>query len=217
MMKTTVFQTLNRLFEIVYQLLLLHFLWLTGTALGGVIFGIGPSTVALFSALRKRKKIKNDYELITLFKKSYLAEFKEANILFFIVMIIGTIIFLNISFLLTIETTLRYPFLFTLFILAYIYICASAVLFPISVHYDITIGVKLLFAIKFGIGYSVNIFLTGFLLFVSYFLLLRYAFPVIILFGIVPATYLLSELSRYLIIKVDSNNKKDMDYYDNNN
>lgn len=215
-MKQTVFQTLNKIFETVYRLLLLHFLWMTGTALGAVVFGIGPSTAALFSVLRKRRELKNDRVLFKVFKDTYINEFKEATVLFYIAVILGTVIFLNISFLLSIESAIRYPFLIVLFILAYIYLSSVAVLFPISVHYDIGLKNKLIYTLKFGIGYSIIILFTWLLAFLSYAFMIKYAIPLIILFGIVPAAYLLSELSRYLFIKVDTNNLKDRDKDENN-
>ena len=63
-----------------YKFLILNFLWVGFTLLGGVLFGIMPSTIATFYILRKFVQGDLDLPLFRTYKEVYFKEFKNANI-----------------------------------------------------------------------------------------------------------------------------------------
>lgn len=207
-MKETVFKTLNALFESIYHLLILHFLWMTGTALGGVIIGIGPSTAALFSVLR-RGKLKDDKEIVLLFKDNYVSHFKSANVLFLSALIMGSVIVLNIVFLMSVNHAVRWPLLIILILTAYIYVCSLTILLPIHIHFDIGLKKVLEFSVKIGLAYSLRIVSILIIIGGTYFFLLVYAIPLLILFGITPAAYLTSKLSQSIFHTIEKLNSEE--------
>lgn len=70
----------NRLGEIGLDLFILNFYWIVFTLMGGVVFGIIPSTVALYTCIRHRSKY-NTYltKRKSLFVETYKKEFFNSN------------------------------------------------------------------------------------------------------------------------------------------
>ena len=62
-----------------WRFMILNFLWVIGTLLGLIVFGIMPSTVAMFYILRKWIQGNLEIPLITTFINIYKEEFIRSN------------------------------------------------------------------------------------------------------------------------------------------
>lgn len=120
-----------------YKFLILNFLWVGFTLLGGVLFGIMPSTIATFYILRKFVQGDLDLPLFKTYKEVYFKEFKNANIcgLFFGVVFLFLAFDLNILF--KIEAT--YSTILYILVMAVLFYVTIAFIyfFPTYVHFEL--------------------------------------------------------------------------------
>ncbi|MBO8165128.1 MAG: DUF624 domain-containing protein [Brevibacillus sp.] len=112
----------------------IHFLWVFFTLAGLVIFGLMPSTAALYSIMRKWIQGERDLPLWKTYWKIYKQEWKPANRLLFFVVPLLFIMAIHIAFLSQNESfgpahLSSFVFLF-FFILIFLYV------FPAYVHFD---------------------------------------------------------------------------------
>ncbi|MFA9458078.1 YesL family protein [Halalkalibacter sp. AB-rgal2] len=122
------------------RLAFLNFLWICTTVAGLIVFGIFPATVALFAVTRNWIIGERDESIVKVFFQVYKRDFLKANRLGFIVMGVGCVLYYNLSFLnnLASDMVVQVMYLGTL-TLSLIYVIVLMYLFPVFVHYDITI------------------------------------------------------------------------------
>lgn len=96
--------SLYRFSQIIMTIAYLNFLWVLFTLLGGIILGIHPSTVALFSSLKIWREKSIEEVNFKMYKEYYKREFKRSNILGVFVNILvilsiynGVIVYINRS------------------------------------------------------------------------------------------------------------------------
>lgn len=123
--------------EWVMNLFLLHIYWIGGTILGGVIFGVIPSSIALFSTIRKLFTHSNTINLFEYFKKEYKVNFKNSFVIGFIYLGITLFIYSYILFIATTKTSLlAYTHIF-IYIFLFLLIIFAFYLIPVYVHFEI--------------------------------------------------------------------------------
>ncbi|MFD2656999.1 YesL family protein [Gracilibacillus thailandensis] len=127
---------LNKAFEWISKVAYLNLLWIGFTLFGLVIVGLFPSTAATFSIVRKWVSGNTDIPLFKTFWKAYRQSLRQANILGYIIAIMGYILYLDFLFVTLVENDylmlLTIPFLFiSIFLLL-----TSFYVFPVYVHYD---------------------------------------------------------------------------------
>lgn len=158
--------------EWILRLIWTNLLWIGFTLFGLVLFGIMPATVALFTVTRRWTRKELDFSVWDVFKETYFKEWKDSNK-------IG-IVFLIISFVLSVD--LRFAsemdglfsiFLYVFFIaLTLLFIMTLVFFFPIYVHYTFSLKDYLkqsfiysLVSIKETILIVIGVFLIGFLIY----------------------------------------------------
>lgn len=128
----TVYRITERIMKIAY----LNLLWLLFLLPGLVLFGFFPSTIALFTVVRKII-LESDAKIFPLFWKTYKSEFIKGNLVGYILLMIGIIIALDVRFM-SYQTS---PLLVVLFyVLAMLMLNYSILLInflPVYVHYDL--------------------------------------------------------------------------------
>ncbi len=126
--------------EWVMNLFLLHIYWMIGTLLGGVVFGIVPSSIALFSTIRKLFTHSQTINVFDYFKKEYKTNFKHSLILGFLYLVIALFIYSYIQFLTATTTSLlAYTHIF-IFAFLFLLILFSFYLIPVYVHFEMNIN-----------------------------------------------------------------------------
>src|SRR5699024_9214870 len=122
------------------RLAYVNLLWFVFTILGLVIFGMGPSTTAMFAVIRKWQMDGLETPIFKTFWHSYKIEFKKANLLFLLLFAVGYTLFFDFRFLLQMEgwqftmlavlvASILFVFTFTVFFI-----------YPMFVHYNLKIA-----------------------------------------------------------------------------
>lgn len=126
--------------EWVMNLFLIHIYWIIGTLLGGIVFGIVPSSIALFSTIRKLFTHSQTINVFDYFKKEYKTNFKHSFILGFLYLVIALFIYSYIQFLTATTTSLlAYTHIF-IFAFLFLLILFSFYLIPVYVHFEMNIN-----------------------------------------------------------------------------
>jgi len=124
--------------ETVLLLLYVNTLWILFTLLGAVIFGIGPSTLAMYTVFRKWSMGETDVQVFSIFWRSYKGNFLKANLLAIILIIMGYMLYVNWNYFQLnhawFSIIIRYIILIVLFTYGMMFIY----IFPLFVHYDNT-------------------------------------------------------------------------------
>ena len=133
----------NKLFNNFYQfgetvllLLYVNALWICFTLLGLIIFGLGPSTVAMYAIFRHWAMGRDDLPVFKTFWETFKREFLKANILGVILLMIAYMLYVNWNFL---ELDGEWITAFSQFILlvaTVIYGVMLIYIFPIYVQYE---------------------------------------------------------------------------------
>ncbi|MFJ5768978.1 YesL family protein [Psychrobacillus sp. NPDC093180] len=123
-----------------FKLAYLNILWLMGILIGFGILGFFPSTVAMFSVLRKWTQGEvEELKVFTHFKNEYKKEFVRSNKYGYLWLILGLIIYVDLQFFRGIPTLWALLVSLFFFMLGAIYIVALLYAFPVFVHYKLTI------------------------------------------------------------------------------
>ncbi|MCJ7840849.1 DUF624 domain-containing protein [Lederbergia sp. NSJ-179] len=133
----------NKLFGRFYQfgetvllLLYVNALWVCFTLLGLIIFGFGPSTVAMYTIFRHWAMGRDDLPVFQTFWNTFKKEFFKANALGIILLLIAYMLYVNLNFLALdgewISAFSHYILLFATVIFGVMLIY----IFPMYVHYE---------------------------------------------------------------------------------
>lgn len=93
----------NKIYEVacrIYNLMKLNGLWVLFTLCGGVVFGVVPSTIALYACIRKQIRTESDGHVFQEYKKFYFNNFRR-SIVFSIVFWLLIVFLVGESALLT--------------------------------------------------------------------------------------------------------------------
>ncbi|KON83009.1 hypothetical protein AF331_19410 [Rossellomorea marisflavi] len=116
---------------------ILNLLWIGCTLLGGVVFGIGPSTVAMYAVTRKAVMGVEDLPLIRSFWDTYRKEFFRANGLFFSLAGFVLLWYVDLHFFRQMEGTIYTIIQYLLMLMGFVLIILLTYILPVYVHYDL--------------------------------------------------------------------------------
>ncbi|WP_165763919.1 YesL family protein [Halalkalibacter urbisdiaboli] len=134
------------------RLAYLNVLWIVFTFAGLMVFGLFPSTVALFTVTRKWVMGEKDIPIAKTFWKTYKFEFIKANKLAVILGIMGIIFFYNLSFLKSMTGMLSQLLYFGMLSFFLMYFIVLLYIFPVYVHYDTKVTQALKNAFVIGVS-----------------------------------------------------------------
>jgi len=195
---------LYSVFDFIYRLIYLNFLWFSFTLIGAFIFGFGPSTIALYHVTRKwiKKELGNDKHIFKEYFKIYKANFVRANIIGLTVMLVYFMFLVNYRY-----ATLRSEFIFqfiriAMVIFAIITTVVCSYLAPLYVHYELTIKEYFQQSFIFAVGHPlITLLNVAWLIIFSY--LFDILFPFSLLIGVSSLAYGLMGISYSLFIRND--------------
>jgi uncharacterized membrane protein YesL len=126
---------MNVLCEWLVRLVLIQFYWVLFSLLGFVVFGLVPSTMAMFSVSRQLVIKNGDVPLFRTYKESFFSQFWKGTGVGGILLIVSVILYVDYRFFIEHETMSAVALLIlTISILAGMIACF---LFPVYAHYDI--------------------------------------------------------------------------------
>jgi uncharacterized membrane protein YesL len=147
----------NRLLTGIYNLCkwITHFaymniLWVLFTLLGGVVFGIIPSTVAMFAIARKTAMDEEDIPVFKTFWGTYRSEFLRSNLLGLILTGIGLVWYFDLHFFRQFEGSIYTIMNYAMMMLGMVFFILLIYVFPVYVHYDLKLYQYLTYALKIG-------------------------------------------------------------------
>ncbi|MEH7386254.1 YesL family protein [Bacillus sp. JJ1521] len=139
------------------RLVYLNLLWLLFTAMGLVVAGLVPATVALFAVTRKWIMGDEDIPVFSTFWSVYKKEFLKSNLLGLTLSIAGYILYVDLVFLPT-TSTIYLVVRYSLIAISSIFIVILLYIFPVYVHYNGNIKTYLKHAMMYGLSYPLVTF-----------------------------------------------------------
>lgn len=131
--------SLYRYMDWAFKLAYLNILWLLGIIIGFGILGFFPSTVAMFSVMRKWIQDEEEIKVFNHFKKEYKKEFLQSNKYGYSWIVLGIIIYVDLQFFRGIPTIWALILSLFFFIFAVIYMVALLYAFPVYVQYNLNL------------------------------------------------------------------------------
>ncbi|WP_082234931.1 YesL family protein [Halobacillus massiliensis] len=116
---------------------LLNLLWIAGTLMGGIVLGIAPSTVAMYTVTRKQVMGDDNVPLTRTFFSAYRQEFFRANGAALILTVIGWLCFYDLHFFRQMEGTIYVFLTYVLMAACLTFIILLTYFLPVYVHYNL--------------------------------------------------------------------------------
>jgi uncharacterized membrane protein YesL len=161
------------------RLAYVNILWLLFVIAGLGLFGFMPSTVAMYTVMKKWIHEKGTFPLFSIFLKTYKMVFFKANFLFIIITLFGVILYSDILFLFNKEGILQWiGYCFIGISIVYMLVLANVVPVFVDFSYNLTKSFK--YALLIGLAHPIRTILVIFLMMVN--VLFIFYFPGMILF-----------------------------------
>ncbi|MFC0270402.1 YesL family protein [Metabacillus herbersteinensis] len=144
-----------RFCEWVTRLAYLNLLWIAFSLAGLVIFGLMPSTIAMYTVTRKWVTEDPDIPLFKTFFEAYKKEFKKANLFGLILFGTSALFYVNFRILALINAEVSIITMIFLSLLA-VFGVLLLLVFPVYVHYDIRMLQTFKYALLIGLSRPLN-------------------------------------------------------------
>ncbi|MED3625408.1 YesL family protein [Neobacillus thermocopriae] len=132
-MKKRSISHLYALTEWISRFAFLNIIWIGFTILGLILFGISPSTVAMFTVIRKWLMGQSDIPIFQTFWGTYKKEFLRSNGLGVVLALLAGIIYLDLYFI-KVNASIQIP----LYLIIFAIVMTVLYIFPVYVHYNVT-------------------------------------------------------------------------------
>ncbi|WP_223702546.1 YesL family protein [Sutcliffiella deserti] len=127
-----------RLGNLAFNLVFLNILWFSFSLLGLFIVGFFPATAALFAVLKQMIMEDEDPSIFPLFWKKFKSEFLMSNIVGYLVLFTGLILYLDIKVLQLLDNSiLQLALASATVVIGFVYLLTLLYVFPIFVHFDL--------------------------------------------------------------------------------
>jgi len=124
--------------EWIIKLAYVNLLWIVFSLVGLVLAGFFPATIAMFAVVRKWIMGEHDIPIFKSFLKAFQTDFKRANILGYILMVIGAVLYID-SQILQHLTNPYWQFLhIPMFIAILMFVLTVFYAIPLFVHYHLS-------------------------------------------------------------------------------
>lgn len=141
------------------KLAYINLLWVFFSLIGFIILGIAPSTVALFSIVRKWIMGENNIAIFSSFWSIYKREFKKANILSFSLLFIVLFMYIDWVLISSMQGLLHYFLLACFIIISIVFTVVLIYIFPVYVHFEGTILHYFKSAFLLGTSFPIRTFM----------------------------------------------------------
>lgn len=121
----------------ILRFIYLNFLWILFSLLGLLVGGLFPSTVSMFTVVRKWILNKSSVPIYETFLKTYKTKFIRSNILGYSLSFIGLVLYADFLFLRNVDTYLFQLLYIPVLVISFLYIITLFYVLPIFVHYDL--------------------------------------------------------------------------------
>jgi len=139
----------------VVRLVYVNLLWILFTVIGLGVLGIMPATAAMFAVVRKWLRGEDDFPIFTTYKDAYKEEFLKANLLGYILAIIGYILYLDIQIMQLQEGLFFQFFTYLVIVIFVFYFITLIYAFPMFAHMDLKIRDYLRWSLILGVTHPI--------------------------------------------------------------
>ncbi|SHM58269.1 YesL family protein [Gracilibacillus kekensis] len=185
----------------ILEMLKLHAFWMLYTLKGGIILGIFPSTAAAYGVIRTWKMEGNVISVGNHFKKFHKENFKASNILGWLLTVSTAAAVLNFSMIPHFNEITRLIMYTVVICVAVIVVIEWLYLFPILVHYSLSIANYFVVNMRVGLT-SFSAIIMQFLIIGIYGLLIYIAPALFLVFGIIPIAFVQIAISNNVLNKM---------------
>ncbi|MDN3017462.1 YesL family protein [Paenibacillus sp. BSR1-1] len=174
---------INHFAEKVMRIAQFQLLWIVFSICGGVVLGMMPATIGLFTVMRKWLQGNEDNQsYVRIYWATFRKEFWKANIIGFILTIIGFMIYMNFTLIRFTHGIAYWFLLIFVFMMTILFVILLFYIFPVYVHFEnkfnkyfsisILIGISspfhtMLMIIGFSLVYLLLLWVPGFIPFLS--------------------------------------------------
>lgn len=143
----------NYILNWIVRLAYINLLWILFTLLGGIVFGFIPSTVAVFSIMRKWLNNNDDFPVIHNFFYYYKQEFIKSNLLGFILLLVGIFLYIDSQLIMAVTGPMKVVLLGSFATVGVLYVLILLYIFPVFVQYKNGVFQYIKSALLIGISY----------------------------------------------------------------
>lgn len=151
----------NDMLNWIARLAYLNLLWIFFILLGGIVFGFIPSTVAMFSIIRKWLHHDEDFPVIHHFFSIYKQEFIMSNFLGMILGLVGIFIYVDSQLILAFNGSIKIILLGSFMTVTILYLLVLFYIIPVFVHYKNGVFQHIKSALLIGVSYPLRSLLMG--------------------------------------------------------
>lgn len=173
----------------VTKLIYINILWFVFSIMGCLVLGIGPSTAAMYSVLRKWQLHHESFSFLKMFWGTFKKEFWLSNAILYLFLLIGSLLYFDIKFF-SPNGGIGQLLLFSLFIVLLVYlIIAYLFIFPVLAHYQLSFWQYIKYSLILPLLRPLDTLLVLVSGFIVYYLLFKLTF-LIPFFGVSLTSYL---------------------------
>ncbi|UFU00623.1 YesL family protein [Radiobacillus kanasensis] len=143
---------LYRMCEWITRLVYVNLLWIGFSLIGLLLFGIGPATSSMFTVIRKWVRGQEDINVFSTFRKTYKKDFWKANLLSFLLIVGGCLLYIDFLFIGQLEGAVMSLLSGLLLLLTMLYIVIVLYVFPVFVHFELKPWQSIKYAIHLGVS-----------------------------------------------------------------
>ncbi|RSL33065.1 DUF624 domain-containing protein [Salibacterium salarium] len=121
------------------RLALLNLLWLVSSLAGLFVFGAFPALTAMLGVTRKWILDKSEIPIVKTYFKQFKNDFWKANAVGWIMIAIGSILYLNFELLLNLSMDFSIVVIFAFYFIIFLFSIVTINIFPLYVHYEASI------------------------------------------------------------------------------
>lgn len=151
--------TIYRASDWIVKIAYINFLWILFSLVGLFILGFFPATVAMFAVIRKWIRTKRDIPVFKTFWENFRKEFFTANIVGFILVAIGYILYIDFKFFAIFDNWIGIVVSLLLLAITMLFVIVVLYIFPVIVHYQLKKLQYLKQALIIGISFPKNTFI----------------------------------------------------------
>ncbi|OIJ13888.1 hypothetical protein BKP35_08880 [Anaerobacillus arseniciselenatis] len=121
------------------RLAYVNILWIAFSFVGLLVLGVFPATIAMFSVVRKWMMNQSDIPIFKTFWQSYKKDFFKGNIIGWIFVAIGYVLYIQNSVIMFSDDPLIQISKYAFFLLVILFSLVTLYLFPTYVHYNVSL------------------------------------------------------------------------------
>ncbi|MCJ8007536.1 YesL family protein [Lederbergia wuyishanensis] len=172
--------SLDRIMHWVMRFAILNVLWFLFSLLGLFVAGIFPATVAALGVARKWITGNDEIHIYKTFREIYKQEFKSANLIGWMLMIGGLVLYINYRVMVNATNEIMFIIPFAFYLLVFFFTITALWSFPLMAHYESKWHIHIKNAFIIGISKIHYTLLLGMVFFIVFYISLE--IPAFILF-----------------------------------